>query len=225
MELKLLNLIFTWKGTNLPNNRYSRSSLLLNSKEQSPHPVKKLLAIYDTRNFSTVPQNGPTPTPIPSEINPVHGLQCYLISTLTVSYHLRLGLPSDQSPWHFPRQNLTCISISSHTCPQVLPILPRSPPNIIWKGYKSLSGPGSSVGIATELRAGRSGDRFPVRRDFPPVHTGPGAHTASRTMGTGSFPGEKCDRDMLLTTHSFQCRGHGRVELYLYPPSGSQTGL
>ena len=30
-----------------------------------------------------------------------------------------------------------------------------------------LRGPGSSVGIATELRAGRSGDRIPVGRDFP----------------------------------------------------------
>ena len=29
------------------------------------------------------------------------------------------------------------------------------------------SGSGSVVGIATELRAGRSGDRIPVRRDFP----------------------------------------------------------
>jgi hypothetical protein len=50
----------------------------------------------------------------------------------------------------------------------------------------------SSVGIATLLRAGRSGYRIPVGggRDFPhpsrPVH---GAHPASYTMGTGSFPG------------------------------------
>ena len=29
------------------------------------------------------------------------------------------------------------------------------------------------------------------RRDFPPVQTGPGAHPASCTMGTGSFPGVK----------------------------------
>ena len=39
-------------------------------------------------------------------------------------------------------------------------------------------------------------------------------------MSTGSFSGVKCGRGVLLTTHPFQCRGHGRVELYLYPPSG-----
>ena len=52
------------------------------------------------------------------------------------------------------------------------------------------SGPGSSVGIATELRAGRSRDRIPVGARFSAhVQTGPGAHPASCTMGTGSFPG------------------------------------
>ena len=63
------------------------------------------------------------------------------------------------------------------------------------------SEPGSSVGIATELRAGRSGDRIPVGRDFPPVQTGPGAHPAFCTMGTGTFPGAKYGRGVLLTTH------------------------
>jgi hypothetical protein len=82
-------------------------------------------------------------------------------------------------------------------------------------------GPGSSVGIATELRAGRSGDRIPVTTRFSaPVQTGPGAHPAYCTMGTGFFPVVKYGRGLLLTTHPFQCRGHGRVELYLYPPSG-----
>ena len=60
---------------------------------------------------------------------------------------------------------------------------------------------GSSVGIVTELRAGRSGDRIPVGRDFPPVQTGPGAHPAASTMGTGSFPGVKYGRGVLLTTN------------------------
>jgi hypothetical protein len=42
------------------------------------------------------------------------------------------------------------------------------------------------------LRAGRSGDRIPVEaRFFAQVQTGPGAHPASCTMGTGSFPGVK----------------------------------
>ena len=50
-------------------------------------------------------------------------------------------------------------------------------------------GPGSSVGIATELRVGRSGIESQWGRDFAPVQTGPGVHPASCTMGTESFPG------------------------------------
>ena len=50
--------------------------------------------------------------------------------------------------------------------------------------------PGSSVGIATGLWAGRFGDRIPVGARFSaPVQTGPGSHPASCTMGTGSLPG------------------------------------
>ena len=50
-----------------------------------------------------------------------------------------------------------------------------------------MCGPGSSVGIATELRAGRSGIESRWGRDFPPVQTGPGAHPASCKMDTESF--------------------------------------
>jgi len=53
----------------------------------------------------------------------------------------------------------------------------------------SVSGRGrdSVVGVASDsLRAARSGDRIPVvARFFAPVQTGPGAHPASYTMGTG----------------------------------------
>jgi len=62
-------------------------------------------------------------------------------------------------------------------------------------------GPGSSVGIATELQAGRSGIESRCGRDFLAVQTGPGAHPASCKIGTGSFPGVKCGRGVLLTTH------------------------
>ena len=61
--------------------------------------------------------------------------------------------------------------------------------------------PCSSVSIATELRAGRSGIESRWGRDFPPLQTGPGAHPASCKMSAGSFPGVKWGRDVLLTTH------------------------
>jgi hypothetical protein len=53
-------------------------------------------------------------------------------------------------------------------------------------------GPGSSVGIATGY--GLDGPGIESRwgaRFFTHVQTGPGAHPASCTMGTGYFPGVK----------------------------------
>jgi hypothetical protein len=38
---------------------------------------------------------------------------------------------------------------------------------------------------------------------FPSVQTDPGAHPAACTMGTGSLPGLKYGRAVLLTTHPF----------------------
>jgi hypothetical protein len=60
----------------------------------------------------------------------------------------------------------------------------------------------SSVGIATELRDGGSGDRNPVgARFFAPVQAVPGAHPAYCTLGTGSFLGVKYGRGVTLTPH------------------------
>ena len=63
-----------------------------------------------------------------------------------------------------------------------------------------MCGPGSSVGIATDCGAGRSGIESRWGRDFPPVHAGPEAHPTSCKMGTGFFPEVKCGRGVLLTT-------------------------
>jgi hypothetical protein len=54
-----------------------------------------------------------------------------------------------------------------------------------------------------------------------PVLIGPGAHPASCTMGTGSFPGgkEQPGRDADPSPAS-SAVGHERVELYLYSPYG-----
>ena len=45
-------------------------------------------------------------------------------------------------------------------------------------------------------------DRIPVEARFSaPIHTGPGAHPASCTIGTGSFPRIKSGRGVTLTPH------------------------
>jgi hypothetical protein len=64
------------------------------------------------------------------------------------------------------------------------------------------SGLGSSVGIGTGYGLHGSGDRIPVGTRFSaPVQTGPGAHLASCTVGTGSLLGVKYGRGVLLTAH------------------------
>ena len=60
----------------------------------------------------------------------------------------------------------------------------------------------------------------PRARFSAPVQTDPGAHPASCTMGTGSFPGVKrpgCGADHPPPS---KCRGRERVGLYLYSLSG-----
>ena len=52
-------------------------------------------------------------------------------------------------------------------------------------------GPVSSVGIATDYGLHGPGIESRWGEIFPPVQTGPGAHPASSTMGTGSFLGGK----------------------------------
>ena len=96
--------------------------------------------------------------------------------------------------------------MSTGVCKTVMRCIPtfRSTMDRIYYGGPIIlyySGPGSSVGIATELRAGRSGIESRWERDFPPVQIGPGTHPASCKIGTGPFPGVKSDRGVLLTTH------------------------
>ena len=84
-----------------------------------------------------------------------------------------------------------------------------------------ICGPGSSVGIATELCAAPSGIESRWRRDFMSFQISPGP-TRLPVKQVPGLPGLKCCRDVLLTIHTFQCRGQGRVEIYVYPPSGLQ---
>ena len=52
------------------------------------------------------------------------------------------------------------------------------------------------------------------------VQTGPGAYPASCTVGTGSFSGVKLPGRGADHPPPSKCRGHERVGLYHYPPSG-----
>ena len=61
---------------------------------------------------------------------------------------------------------------------------------------------GKSSRYSDSLLAGRSGDRIAAEARFSaPVQTGPGAHPASCTMGTGFFRGVKSGRGVTLTPH------------------------
>ena len=53
------------------------------------------------------------------------------------------------------------------------------------------------------------------------VQTRPGAHTASYTMGTGSFPGVKRPGRGVEHPPPYSAEVEGRVELYIYSPFGS----
>jgi hypothetical protein len=78
-----------------------------------------------------------------------------------------------------------------------------------------------SVGYSDSVRAGRSGDRFPALVRFStPVHTGPGAHPVSCTMGIESFPRVKRPGHDVDHPPPSSAEVKGRVELYLYSPSG-----
>jgi len=77
--------------------------------------------------------------------------------------------------------------------------------------------PGSVVGIAAGC--GLDGPGIECRwgaRFSAPVQTGPGAHPASCTMGTGVFPGGRGGRGVGLTPTPSSAEVLERVELYLY---------
>jgi hypothetical protein len=84
-------------------------------------------------------------------------------------------------------------------------------------------GPGSSVGVATDYGLDGPGIKSRWGQDFPPVQTGSGAHPASCTMGTGSFPGVKCGRGVLLTTHPLLAARSWKSRAIPLPPLWATT--
>jgi len=60
-----------------------------------------------------------------------------------------------------------------------------------------------------------------IVRFSAPVQTGPGAHTASYTMGNGSFPGVRAAETWRWPPTPSSAEVKERAEPYLYSPSGS----
>ena len=87
--------------------------------------------------------------------------------------------------------------------------------------YFNFRGAGGSVGIVTDYGKDGTGSNPGWDEIFHP--SSPGDHPASCKMGTGSFPGVKCGRGVLLTTHrllvprSWMSRA---IPLPPTPPSG-----
>jgi len=69
----------------------------------------------------------------------------------------------------------------------------------IWYLYSKICGSGSVHGIVTGY--GLDGPGIESRWRRAPVQNGPGAHPASCTMCTGSFPGVKSGRGVTLSSH------------------------
>jgi hypothetical protein len=82
--------------------------------------------------------------------------------------------------------------------------------------------PGWLSRYSDSLQAGRSGNRILMGTRFPiPIQTGPGAHPASYTMGTGTFPGVKRRSRRVDHTPASSADVTERVELYFYSLSGA----
>ena len=68
---------------------------------------------------------------------------------------------------------------------------------------KETEGPGSVVGLANAYGLDGPVSNLGEPRFSAPVQTGPEAHPASCTMGTGSFPVVRCCRGVTLIPHPF----------------------
>jgi hypothetical protein len=88
----------------------------------------------------------------------------------------------------------------------------------------SCCGQGSLGGIATDYGLDGLGMESRWGRDFSLVQTSPGAHPASCTMSTRSFPGVKCSW-VMTTPYSLLAPRSWKSRAITLPLSGPQPGL
>ena len=138
------------------------------------------------------------------EVIPVKAIKAYggrkSISPLILNPGTRWRCAINFTPRSFyPRRNNSCTPsiggwVGHRAGPEVLKnnLLPVS--GFKWAEYHSR--------YSERLLAGRDGVRIPVGASFcASVQTGPGAHPAPCTMGSGYFPGVKSGRSVTLIPH------------------------
>ena len=122
-----------------------------------------------------------------------------------------------------PADEITMLSPTEHQSSNDAASYPRRTKSRIWEYFRDALGRNSSVGIATRCGLDGPGIEFRWEARFSaPVQTGPGAYSASCTMGTGSFPGVKRPGRGADHPPPSQHRDHEMVGLYLYSPTGPQ---
>jgi hypothetical protein len=130
MELKMLNLILTWKGIRLPNKRYSWSSLVIQLQRRVLTQSRNYPQFLHPK-FQYHLQNSPSPTPHPERD------QSSPRPPMLFNIHFNSILPSTprSSKWSFsftfpPPKPYMYFSFFPNLT-HVLPILSRSPRNIV----------------------------------------------------------------------------------------------
>ena len=125
--------------------------------------------------------------------------QCYI---LTSTYHHQLAQQANPSIQHWRTQSQPFAITFRGCCKHREHYFIFSNDMYYFWTAPSLCGPYSSVGIVTSHGLDSPGieSRWGARFSAP-VQTGPGAHSAFCTIGTGSFPGVKIGRGVMLTPH------------------------
>jgi len=108
----------------------------------------------------------------------------------------------------------------------IMPNRKKTPEKIYTISIFAVVFPWDGIAHSESLRAGRSEDRISVgTRFYAPVRTSPEARPACSRLGIGCLFGSKTDEAWRWSSTPSRAEVRGRVELYLYSPSGPSWSI